>query len=209
MGGREEALAQLPDDVIARRFQESGDNGCFAELFVRYRQKVFLACRGFFPDGGTAEDTTQEAFLRAWRGLAGWRREGAFSTWLFALAMNVYRSELKRIPVPPVSLEQVADIRDLRPQDGGLEAENRDRAVRRAVAALPLKYREVLILYYFHEMDIAATAGSLALPEGTAKARLYRGRELLRAKLPKLLTIERAESDMKFRESTDYREARR
>ena len=67
--------------------------------------------------------------------------------------------------------------------DGQLENEDRDRAVRRAVFALPPKYRETLILFYFHEKDISAAAQSLGLPEGTVKARLFRGREILRSKL--------------------------
>ena len=51
------------------------------------------------------------------------------------------------------------------------------------------KYREALLLFYFHEMDVPAAAQSLGLPEGTVKARLHRGRELLRAKLPRLLAL--------------------
>jgi RNA polymerase sigma-70 factor (ECF subfamily) len=64
-----------------------------------------------------------------------------------------------------------------------MEEDERARAVRRAVDALPPKYREVLILFYFHEMDIGAAAESLGMPEGTMKARLFRARELLRNKL--------------------------
>jgi RNA polymerase sigma-70 factor (ECF subfamily) len=63
--------------------------------------------------------------------------------------------------------------------------------VRRAVLALPSKYREALILFYFHDMDVTAAARSLALPEGTVKARLFRGRELLRSRLPQMLAIPR------------------
>jgi RNA polymerase sigma-70 factor (ECF subfamily) len=62
------------------------------------------------------------------------------------------------------------------------------RAKQRAVVALPAKYREVLTLFYFHESDVAAAAQSLGLAEGTVKARLSRGRELLRKKLaPQLM----------------------
>ncbi len=68
-----------------------------------------------------------------------------------------------------------------------LEDADRDRIVRRAVFALPFKYREALILFYFHDMDLAAAARSLGLPEGTVKARLSRGRVILRSKLSQLL----------------------
>ena len=63
------------------------------------------------------------------------------------------------------------------------------KGVRRAVGALPAKYREALILFYFHDMDVATAARSLGLPEGTVKARLFRGREILRSKLPQLLAV--------------------
>ena len=63
--------------------------------------------------------------------------------------------------------------------------------MRRAVLALPAKYREALILFYFHDMDVPTAARSLALPEGTVKARLFRGREILRSKLPQLLAVPR------------------
>ena len=68
--------------------------------------------------------------------------------------------------------------------DGGMEEEDRADKVRRAMLTLPSKYRDVLTLFYFHEMDVGATARSLSLPEGTVKARLSRGREILRQKLP-------------------------
>jgi RNA polymerase sigma-70 factor (ECF subfamily) len=61
-----------------------------------------------------------------------------------------------------------------------LAEEDRYQAVRSAILTLPAKYRDPMILFYFHEMDIAAAARSLNLPQGTVKARLSRGRELLR-----------------------------
>ena len=112
-----------------------------------------------------------------------------FSTWLFALATNLYRTELRRILAPSASFSDVAELRDARATDGGLGDADRDRSVRRAVFALPAKYREALILFYFHEMDVHEAARSLGLPEGTVKARLSRGREILRGKLPLLLTV--------------------
>jgi len=125
----------------------------------------------------------QEAFLRTYRSLGHWRRESTFSTWLFALATNLYCSELRRIPARTVALDEAPEPPDLRPVDGGLEEESRDRAVRRAVDSLPPKYREAVLLFYFHEMDIPSAARSLGLPEGTVKARLSRAREILRRKL--------------------------
>jgi len=163
------------------------DISAFEGIVRRWQGPLVNLAYWFCNDRGRAEDMAQEAFLRAYRALAGWRKDAAFSTWLFALATNLYRSELRRIPAGNVPLDDVAELRDLRPIDGGLEIEDRDRVVRRAVLTLPAKYREVLLLFYFHDMDVSAAAHSLGLPEGTVKARLFRGREILRGKLPQLM----------------------
>ena len=113
-------------------------------------------------------------------------RTPAFSTWLFALAVNCYRSELRRIPAAAVSIEDIGEPQDSRAHDGGLEVGDRDRALRAMVYALPAKYREALVVFYFHDMDVPTAARSLGVPEGTVKARLFRGREILRRKLPAL-----------------------
>ena len=160
-----------------------GDTSAFEGLVRRWQGPLLNLAYRFCRDRSRAEEMAQEAFLRTYRSLDRWRREAAFSTWLFALATNLYCSELRRIPVRTVPLDDIVEPRDPRAIDGGLENEDRDRAVRNAVFALPPKYQETMILFYFHEMDVASTARSLALPEGTVKARLSRGREMLRSKV--------------------------
>ena len=165
----------------------AGDTSAFAGIVHRWQGPLVNLAYRFCRDRGRAEEMAQEAFLRAYKGLAKWRRDAAFSTWLFALATNLYRTELRRIPAGTFSIEDVPEPRDQR-RDGHaiqdrLEDQERDRAVQRAVAALPSKYREALLLFYFQEMDVTAAAQSLGVAEGTLKARLSRGRALLRRKL--------------------------
>jgi RNA polymerase sigma-70 factor (ECF subfamily) len=181
----------VSDDQAAVERVLAGDISAFEEIVRRWQSPLINLAYRFCRDRGRAEEMAQEAFLRAYRGLQQWRREAAFSTWLFALATNFYRSELRRIPVRTISIDDVREPVDPRASDGGLEDEDRDLAVRRAVFALPAKYREALILFYFHEMDVPAAARSLGLPEGTVKARLFRGREILRTKLPQFLAVPR------------------
>lgn len=169
----------------------AGDTSRFEGIVRRWQGPLINLAYRFCRDRGRAEEMAQEAFVRAYRGLGQWRREAAFSTWLFALATNLYRSELRRIPARISPLEEAGEIRDLRAIDGGLEAQDRDRAVRKAVHSLPEKYRDPLILFYFHEKDVPETARSLGLPEGTVKARLFRGREILRSKLQPVLAVPR------------------
>jgi RNA polymerase sigma-70 factor, ECF subfamily len=171
----------------------AGDISSFERIVRRWQGPLINLAYRFCRDRGRAEEMAQEAFLRAFRALGQWRKDAVFSTWLFALATNLYRSELRRIPARnmSISLDDVAEPADTRDSDGGLEERDRDRAVRRAVDALPEKYREALILFYFHEMDVTAAARSLGVPEGTFKARLFRGREVLRGKLPRRLAVPR------------------
>lgn len=165
----------------------AGDLAAFERIVLRWQSPLLNLAYRFCRDRGRAEEMAQEAFLRAYRALGSWRGDAAFSTWLFALATNLYRSELRRIPPRMLSIDAITEPGDPRVADPLRLAEDRDRAVRRAVFALPPKYREALTLFYFHGMEVSAAARSLGLPEGTLKARLSRGRELLRHKLPQLL----------------------
>lgn len=169
----------------------AGEIAAFEGIVRRWQTPLINLAYRFCRDRSRAEDMAQEAFLRAYRGLPKWRGDAAFSTWLFALATNVYRSELRRIPAGSLPLEDVAEPRDPRAIDGGLEELNRDQVIRRAVDTLPAKYREALICFYFQEMDVPTAAAGLGIAEGTLKARLFRGRKMLESKLPSLLEARR------------------
>ena len=165
----------------------AGEISAFEGIVRRWQGPLVNMAYRFCRDRGRAEEMAQEAFLRAYRALASWRRDAAFSTWLFALAANVYRSELRRIPTQNVALDDIAELMDTRSHHVDFEERDRDRMIHRAIQALPPKYRDAVILYYFHQMDVPAASESLGLPEGTVKARLFRAREMLRSKLPQVL----------------------
>ena len=181
-------MSASEDELDAERVL-AGDVSAFEGIVRRWQGRLVNLAYRFCRDRGRAEEMAQEAFLRVFRGLGQWRKDAAFSTWLFAVATNLYRSELRRIPLRTVSIEDIAEVKDSRPPDGGLADEDRDEAVRKAVLTLPAKYREAMILFYFHDMDISAAAQSLGLPEGTVKARLARGREMLRQKFQRQFSI--------------------
>ncbi|HEY1904053.1 MAG TPA: sigma-70 family RNA polymerase sigma factor [Terracidiphilus sp.] len=164
----------------------AGEVQAFEGIVRRWQGPLVNMAWRYCRDRGRAEELAQEAFVRAWRGLGGWRREGNFSTWLFALAANVFRTELKRFPTVNVPMDEIAERSMPAEQDSELEKKRISEAVRRAVLALPVRYREPVVLFYFHEMDVAAAARTMRLPEGTLKARLSRARELLRRRFPGL-----------------------
>ena len=164
----------------------AGNVQAFEGIVRRWQGPLVNMAWRYCRDRGRAEEMAQEAFIRAWRGLAQWRREGSFSTWLFALAANVYRSELKRFPTETLPLDDAPEPAGPASQHRELAIKSSNETVRRAVLALPPRYREPVVLYYFHEQDVAAAARNLGLPEGTLKARLSRARALLRQRFPQL-----------------------
>jgi len=169
------------DDEAAVDRVLSGDTGAFAGIVARWQGPLVNLAYRFCHDRGQAEDMAQEAFLRAFRHLGSWRRDAAFSTWLFALAANAYRDEMRR--ARPESVEIDENMAGAGSAEDAVDVSERRALVQRAVRTLPPKYRDPLVLFYFHEQDIAATAQSLGLPEGTVKARLSRGRGLLESRL--------------------------
>lgn len=163
----------------------NGDTGAFAAIVERWQGPLVNLAYRFCRDRERAEDMAQEAFIRAYRGLGSWRRDAAFSTWLFALATNVYRDEMRKYTPPSAPFED--DVAAEGSEEDAAEEADRRQLVRTALQSLPPKYRDPLLLFYFHEQNVAATAESLRLPEGTIKARLSRGRALLESKLEKRL----------------------
>ena len=163
-----------------------GDVNAFEGIVRRWQGPLVNMAWRYYRDRGRAEEMAQEALVRAWRGLAQWRREGSFSTWLFALAANVFRSELKRFPTFDVRIEDAPEPARGAAQLSDLTMSQSSEVVRRAVLALPVRYREPVILFYFHEMDVGAAAKTMGMPEGTVKARLARARALLKKRFPHL-----------------------
>jgi len=176
------------DDAAVVRRVLAGEIDAFESIVTRWQGPLVNLAYRFCRDRGVAEEMAQEAFLKIYRGLSKWRQDSRFSTWVFAVAMNHYRSAIRRRPAPPS-----IDVNEARAVAGGDLADEiddawRDDAVRRAVGALPPKYRDVVVLYYFQERDLAETARIAGLPEGTVKARLFRARQMLEQRLRGLLS---------------------
>jgi len=180
-------LPHQPDpdlDAVVRVL--AGDTQAFAEIVQRWQGPLINLAWRYCRERGRAEEMAQEAFVRAWRGLSQWRRESSFSTWLFSVAANVYRTELRKIPTIHLSLEDSPEPSHPFTRDVEMDSTARHEAVRRAVLALPEEYREPIILFYFHEMNLTAAASTMGIPEGTMKARLSRGRAILKHRFPQL-----------------------
>jgi RNA polymerase sigma-70 factor, ECF subfamily len=161
----------------------AGDLSAFENIVRRWQGPLvnlaFRLCR----NRQIAEELAQEAFLQIYRKLPGYRGDAAFSTWIFSISLNLYRSSLRRRSLREIPMDDVAEPNDTRAPHLDIEVEERKRLVRRAVAALPGRYRDAVVVFYLREMNLSQTADILGVPEGTAKAWLHRGREMLKRKL--------------------------
>lgn len=150
------------------------------QMMKLYGTKVLRTAYFYTGDRYLAEDVSQETFIRAYRGWAKFRSGSSVLTWLIRIAVNVCKDKLGL----KMSAEQPTDPGTL---ESGATWHVEDDALRRLtgsevlqyVLALQLPYREVLHLYYYLDMTTREIAESLALPEGTVRARLHRAREQL------------------------------
>lgn len=182
-----------------------GSEGAVRIIVQRYNRRLFRIARGVTGDDAEAEDVVQEAYVRAFTHLAGFRGEAAFSTWLTRIALNEALGRLRRRR----SAAEVAEI-DAAPGDGGSfpgsssawlpanpESEASRRQVRqfleKAVDELPDAFRAVFVSRDVEGLSVNETAALLGIPRGTVKTRLHRARHLLRRALERKLSPRFAE----------------
>ena len=159
----------------------------FSGIVERWQRPLVNLAYRFCRDRGQAEEMAQEAFLRAFQRLGQWRDDAAFSTWLFAVALNVYRNATRRYAKREAPLE--GDFEPAVSNDvlNDVVTRGEEELVRRTVRLLPRRYRDAIILFYFLDQNVTDAAATLGVPEGTLKARLHRGRALLKVRLARLL----------------------
>ena len=165
-----------------------GDMAAFESLVRLYEKRVFALTLLMCGDREDAAEAAQEAFLAAWQGLAFFRGDSSFSTWLYRLASNacvdLLRRESRHRTAAGLSLDDEElnlDVPDpaRSPQD---EAERREmrEEIERWLASLSPEHREVLVLREIHQLSYDEIAETLDLDVGTVKSRISRGRKQLR-----------------------------
>ena len=165
-----------------------GDQEAFAQLIRLYEKRIFALTLRMCKNPADAEEAAQEAFLAVWQGLAFFRGDSSFSTWLYRLASNACVDLLRRegrhrsAAGPSLNDEDVfVDAVDPAPTPHMLaeQAELR-RQIEEGLAALPEDYRQVLILREIHQRSYDEISEILSLDLGTVKSRINRGRKRLR-----------------------------
>ncbi|WP_237417119.1 sigma-70 family RNA polymerase sigma factor [Halobacillus litoralis] len=153
------------------------------ELMDSHSKKVYLLAYSYVKDQGTAEDVTQDVFIKLYNNLSSFRGEAAISSWIYRITVNrakdiLRRRKLAHIKYPLKYFEQENQAEST--EEAYLK-ESKKEQVLTAILSLPLKYREVLILHYFHDQSIESIGKTLDQKENTIKTRLSRGREKLKS----------------------------
>ena len=165
-----------------------GDADAFERLVRLYEKRVYALTSRMCRNPTDAEEAAQEAFLAAWQGLAFFRGEASFSTWLYRLASNACVDLLRRENRHRANAGPSLDDADLTldPADGSpsphalAERAELRQQIETALAALPPEYRQVLILREMHQRTYDEIAENCSLDLGTVKSRISRGRKRLR-----------------------------
>ncbi|CBL46008.1 ECF-family RNA polymerase sigma factor [gamma proteobacterium HdN1] len=211
-------LPQASASQISERSPESelisvaatGHEGAFEIIMQRYNRRIFRTTRAILKDDAEAEDAAQEAWLKAWVGLAEFRAEAKLSTWLTRIAVNEALGRLRKksaviLPLEPRSARQEASNAqhlgagvhsqlerqlerqpdrhpDHHPEHSAMRTELRQLMEAR-IDELPDKFRTVFMLRAVEEMSVEEVAIALDIPEATVRTRFFRARALLRETL--------------------------
>ncbi|HYC68679.1 RNA polymerase sigma factor [Brevundimonas sp.] len=194
------------DDAELVRLAQAGDGEAFRVIMQRGNQRLFRVARGVVRDDAEAEDVLQEAYVRAFAAIGGFRGEAGVMTWLTRIVLNEARGRLRKRR-PMVGLEQIeaaqmdgAQVIPF-PNAFGSASPEADAAraqirglIEHAVDDLPEAFRIVFIMRDIEECSIEETAANLELRPETVKTRLHRARRLLREALDARLASTMAEA---------------
>jgi RNA polymerase sigma-70 factor (ECF subfamily) len=211
---------QLRDDDLVRQLQ-AGDHGAFERLVIKYQDRVHNICFKLIGHAESARDVAQETFLKAFESIQQFEHKSSFFTWLYRIAVNMSISQRRRdhrhkvhqagevlevltggtgrqaLRLRALAAESQADAA---PQE--LDRRERHEMVREALQQLDADYRVILVLRDMESLDYQAIADVLAVPIGTVRSRLHRGRLALKELLQDRLGCELPEQrEIKIRDA--------
>jgi len=188
-GIRENMEATLPEnelgdnELVAQVLK--GDLPFFKELVDRYQKRAYLFARGMVHNSDDAYDLSQEAFVRAYKNLKKFDKAYPFKVWLFHILSNLCKNHLRqkrtrtRVMVDSEESAHLAVSATDSP-DAAYQKSQTQAIVRKGIARLPEKFREIIILSHFQDMSYEQMAQVLDIPRGSVMSRLYYARLKLR-----------------------------
>ena len=181
-----------PDQELVRQAL-AGNQAAYQELLQRHQKVIFTVVSKLVRNREEARDLVQETFMKAFGSLATYREEYQFSTWLHRIASNCAIDFIRKKKIEALSLDQPIQTKDsqvtLEVPDWSANPEaewvekQRSLTIQEAIDSLPQGYKEVILYRHKEEKSYQEIAVILGIPVGTVKARIFRGRELLKKKL--------------------------
>ncbi len=190
------------DDALLIKAFQKGDKKAFDELVIRHKDRIFNLCYRFLGDYEEANDSAQEAFVKAYGSLKTFRLESAFSTWLYRIAVNTCKNKLGssayKAKRKTVSLDNPGSPSDvpspmMEIQNGApsplarMEEKEKMTLVQRALDTLPTEFKMVVTLRDVEGLSYEEIAEVTGLNLGTVKSRIARARTDLRNRLRGIL----------------------
>jgi RNA polymerase sigma-70 factor (ECF subfamily) len=187
---------ETSDRELVQRVQQ-GDRRAFDILVARYQHKIIKLVTRYVRDPSEAMDVAQEAFLKAYRALPGFRGESAFYTWMYRIAINTAKNYLvaaKRRPVDydldlqdPDQYEMHGRLKDTDTPEHMVLTEEIRQTVNQAIEELPDDLRTAIVLREVEGMSYEEIATAMECPVGTVRSRIFRAREAIDRQLKPLL----------------------
>ena len=180
--------ASVTDKQLVSRVQQ-GDKGAFDLLVIKYQQKIMSLISRYVHDADEVQDVAQEAFIKAYRALPGFRGDSAFYTWLYRIAINTAKNHLvSRSRRPPGSdvdpddaqyMDAADALRDQETPENRLFGDELRATVNSALAELPDDLRTAVTLREFDGLSYEEIAEVMECPVGTVRSRIFRAREAI------------------------------
>jgi len=189
-----EATEQLIEGCL------KGDQDAWNLIVTRYWRKVFNVAYKFVGRHDMAEDLTQEIFLKIFKALGTFDRRANFQTWLISVSRNLCIDHYRSVRKEREMVDRSVDAADVSPVSGEpdalvtLERGDRRAMLHRALTRLPDTLRASVLLRDIQELSYQEIADRLALPEGTVKSRINRGRKELTRQIRRVISDEEAKA---------------
>ena len=176
-----------PSDEHLIACAQAGEGEAFGLLVCKYHDRLYAHIQGSVKNAETAKDLTQETWLKAFRGLNGFRGDSTFYSWVYRIAENVIKDHFRRqkhrniAPLHLIAEHRLTQTYPCPSRD--IERQELREHLEAAIAELTPIRRQVFLLYYVHELPIKAIAAKIGRSEGTIKTHLRNARASLRQML--------------------------
>lgn len=173
----------VPADLVERCKQ--GDERAWGELVDATHREVYTLCVRILGDPDDAAEATQDAYLKAWRGLKGFRGDASFTTWLYRVAANAAISKhrgrkRRRAHETGADDEMLGRVASEGSTEATAGARLEVEGLERALATLPEHYRVAVVLRDVYGLSIEEIATQMKISQTAAKVRVHRGRKKLK-----------------------------